>query len=68
MGLFQAERSIAGLCRREVEGSAETSQTHRVRMNFRPEVVPTCPVLHSRKASFFEPVPTAGFATTASLN
>jgi len=67
MRLLQTKGRTARFRCREWKGPPDTSQTQRVRMNFKPGNLPCCSTLHSFKAAFFEPLPTAGFATTASL-
>ena len=49
------------------KGPPATLQTHSVRINFRPGSLVRFLVCHSWRAGFFDPWPTMGFCTTASL-
>ena len=67
MGLFKAERRLAGLGCRELEGAtrnaADPQRPHELEAGQPSEVL----VCHSRSCGFLDFWPTMGFFTTASL-
>ena len=67
MCLFQPEGGAPGFVALNENGPPATSQTHSVRMNFSPGSLSRWLVCHSRRSGFFDPWPTIGFLTTASL-
>src|SRR5512132_2195430 len=58
---------LPGFVAANEKGPPATSHTHSVRMNFSPGSLSTWLVLHSSSSGFFDPCPTMGFWTTASL-
>src|SRR5436190_17403280 len=58
---------LPGFVAENEKGPPATLQTHNVRMNFSPGSLASWLVCHSRSSGFFDPWPTMGFRTTASL-